>query len=69
VVTVERQGVQLAVAVDETLGVRRLVVRPLYGLVEGDLGDCFQGAALLGDGRLALIVAPDALCGPETHHA
>lgn len=69
VVTVERQGVQLAVAVDETLGVRRLVVRPLYGLVEGDLGDCFQGSALLGDGCLALIVAPDALCGPETHHA
>ena len=61
VVTVERAGSRLAVAVDETLGVRRLVVRPLYGLTEGDLGTCFQGAALLGDGRLALIVAPEAL--------
>jgi two-component system chemotaxis sensor kinase CheA len=69
VVTIERAGRNLAIAVDETLGVRRLVVRPLYGLTDGDLGGGFQGAALLGDGRLALIIAPNALCNPEAHHA
>jgi two-component system chemotaxis sensor kinase CheA len=60
-VTVEADGHAMALVVDETLGVRRLVVRPLHGLTEGDLDGRFQGAALLGDGRLALIVAPDRL--------
>ena len=61
----------LAVAVDETLGVRRLVVRPLHGITEEDLDHRFQGAALLGDGRLALIVNPKYLGrrpGQESSH-
>jgi len=60
-VTLERGGTTLAVSVDETLGVRRLVIRPLYGMTAGDLDGRFQGAALLGDGRLALVVSPDFL--------
>jgi two-component system chemotaxis sensor kinase CheA len=58
-VTMERNGSTVAVSVDETLGVHRLVIRPLRGCGEGDLDGRFQGAALLGDGRLALIVDPD----------
>ncbi len=65
-VTIDSGGESLAIAVDETLGVRRLVVRTLHGLNEGDLDDRFQGAALLGDGRLALIVNSEYLCRRRT---
>jgi two-component system chemotaxis sensor kinase CheA len=70
-VTIDGGSDALAVAVDETLGVRRLVVRPLHGITDGDLDGRFQGAALLGDGRLALIVDPKHLGqrpGQESRH-
>lgn len=60
-VTLERLGLTLAVSVDETLGVRRLVICPLRGLCADDSENLFQGAALLGDGRMALVVDPDHL--------
>jgi two-component system chemotaxis sensor kinase CheA len=60
-VTLERLGLTLAVSVDETLGVRRLVICPLRGLCADDSENLFQGAALMGDGRMALVVDPDHL--------
>jgi two-component system chemotaxis sensor kinase CheA len=66
VVVVERTGHLQALVVDEILGVRRLVARPIDGLTDGPLGRYFQGAALLGDGRLALIIAPK--CIDEEHN-
>jgi two-component system chemotaxis sensor kinase CheA len=60
-VTIERNQVSIAVSVSEILGVRRLVIRPLNGISAGDLDGRFQGAALLGDGQLALVVDPDHL--------
>lgn len=60
-VTLERLGLTLAISVDETLGVRRLVICPLRGLCADDSENLFQGAALLGDGRMALVVDPDHL--------
>lgn len=70
-VTIERNGSTIAVSVDEILGVHRLVIRPLNGIIAGDLDGRFQGAALLGDGRMALIVNPDRLMrlvGNRGHH-
>ncbi|MCK6489638.1 MAG: chemotaxis protein CheW [Planctomycetes bacterium] len=51
----------LALAVDEVLGVQQVVVRPLEGL---DTGGRFTGAALLGDGAVALVLDPDSLADP-----
>jgi two-component system chemotaxis sensor kinase CheA len=48
-------------AVDRTMGVRQVVIRPLHRAVRGDAGGCFEGAALLGDGRLALVIDPRKL--------
>jgi two-component system chemotaxis sensor kinase CheA len=61
IVTVERNGRLQGLSVDATLGVRRLVIRPLKGIVDGDLDGRFRGAALLGDGQLALVVDPERL--------
>lgn len=60
-VTVAWNKTTVAVSVDETMGVHRLVIRPLSGISKGDLDGRFQGAALLGDGALALVVDPDRL--------
>lgn len=51
----------VALAVDEVLGVQQVVVRPLEGL---DTGGRFTGAALLGDGAVALVLDPDSLADP-----
>lgn len=57
----------VALAVDDVLGVQQVVVRPLDGLP--DLGGLYSGAALLGDGALALVLEPDALIDTRSCHA
>jgi two-component system chemotaxis sensor kinase CheA len=54
---------RLALAVDEVIGDRELVVRPLPPEVH-DL-PAYQGAATLARGELVLILRPDWLCGGE----
>jgi chemotaxis protein histidine kinase CheA len=57
------QASRLALAVDEVIGDRELVVRPLPPEVH-DL-PAYQGAATLARGELVLILRPDWLCGGE----
>ena len=57
------QGRRLALALDEVLGDRELVIRPLPPEVR-DL-PAFQGAATLARGELVLILRPDWLVHPE----
>src|SRR5438105_12229631 len=61
------QASRLALAVDEVIGDRELVVRPLPAEVH-DL-PAYQGAATLARGELVLILRPDWLCGGEKREA
>jgi two-component system, chemotaxis family, sensor kinase CheA len=63
----QSQGRRLAVAVDEVIGDRELVIRPLPPEVR-DL-PAYQGAATLARGELVLIVRPDWLSGFERRDA
>lgn len=45
--------------VDEVLGVQRTVIKPLEDFCNG--GGIFAGAAMLGDGRLAMVLGEDGL--------
>lgn len=67
-VTIEFNGRNVAVTVDEMLGVRRLVIRPLTGVTTDASQLPFQGAALLGDGQLALVVDPGRLLQRMNSH-
>lgn len=59
VVVIRHGGERFAVAVDETLGLTQVMVKPLGGkLVEQE---CFMGAAPDEDGSMSLIVAPGFL--------
>jgi two-component system chemotaxis sensor kinase CheA len=55
---------RLAVSVDDLIGQRELVTRPLPPIVSS--GEPVSGGAALADGRIALIVDCDAL-GAQTH--
>ena len=59
----QSQGRRIALAVDEVIGDRELVIRPLPPEVR-DLS-AYQGAATLARGELVLIVRPDWLSGFE----
>jgi two-component system, chemotaxis family, sensor kinase CheA len=59
----QSQGRRIALAVDEVVGDRELVIRPLPPEVR-DLA-AYQGAATLARGELVLIVRPDWLSGFE----
>ncbi|HLH65896.1 MAG TPA: chemotaxis protein CheA [Solirubrobacteraceae bacterium] len=59
VVIVRSAERRLALAVDELVGQRELVTRPLPAVVSG--GEPVSGGAALSDGRIALIVDCDAL--------
>jgi two-component system, chemotaxis family, sensor kinase CheA len=61
------QASRLALAVDEVIGDRELVVRPLPPEVH-DL-PAYQGAATLARGELVLILRADWLCGAERRDA
>jgi two-component system chemotaxis sensor kinase CheA len=53
---------QCALAVDEIFDQRQIVVKSMqgnYGEIDG-----ISGATILGDGKIALIVDPDAIAGP-----
>ncbi|MFM2090818.1 MAG: hypothetical protein RLZZ127_1307 [Planctomycetota bacterium] len=63
-VVVEAQRRLAALAVETVVGVQKVVVRPLAGLPPTAL---IAGAALMGDGSAALILAPDGLID-GTHH-
>jgi chemotaxis protein histidine kinase CheA len=63
----QSQGRRLALAVDEVVGDRELVIRPLPPEVR-DLS-AYQGAATLARGELVLIVRPDWLTGFEKRDA
>jgi two-component system chemotaxis sensor kinase CheA len=58
-VIVRAQEQRLAVSVDDLIGQRELVTRPLPPVVTG--GEPVSGGAALADGRIALIVDCDAL--------
>jgi two-component system chemotaxis sensor kinase CheA len=59
VVIVRAQDQRLAVSVDDLIGQRELVTRPLPPVVSS--GEPVSGGAALADGRIALIVDCDAL--------
>jgi two-component system, chemotaxis family, sensor kinase CheA len=59
VVIVRAQDQRLALAVDDLIGQRELVTRPLPPVVSS--GEPVSGGAALADGRIALIVDCDAL--------
>jgi two-component system, chemotaxis family, sensor kinase CheA len=59
VVIIRTQDRRLALAVDDLVGQRELVTRPLPGIVSD--GEPVSGGAALADGRIALIVDCDAL--------
>ncbi|MGH2927787.1 MAG: ATP-binding protein, partial [Solirubrobacteraceae bacterium] len=59
VVIVRTQERRLALAVDDLIGQRELVTRPLPSVVSA--GEPVSGGAALADGRIALIVECDAL--------
>jgi len=63
-VQVERRGRPLVLSVDGILGVRQVVVRPMTGLSKQQETRQYLGAALLGDGRLALVLDLDQLPDP-----
>src|SRR5439155_1593814 len=64
---VQSQARRFALAVDEVIGDRELVVRPLPPGVR-DL-PAYQGAATLARGDLVLIVRPEWLCAHEGREA
>ena len=59
VVIIRGQDRRLGLAVDELVGQRELVTRPLPSVVSD--GEPVSGGAVLADGRIALIVDCDAL--------
>jgi two-component system chemotaxis sensor kinase CheA len=59
VVIIRAQDRRLALAVDDLVGQRELVTRPLPAIVSD--GEPVSGGAALADGRIALIVDCDAL--------
>ena len=63
----QSQGRRIALAIDEVIGDRELVIRPLPPEVR-DLA-AYQGAATLARGELVLIVRPDWLSGFEKRDA
>lgn len=64
-VQVERRGSPLVLSVDGILGVRQVVVRPMSGVGNHAHTALYKGAALLGDGRLALVLDLDLLPDPR----
>ena len=64
VVIVRAQDRRLALAVDELVGQRELVTRPLPAIVSD--GEPVSGGAALADGRIALIVDCDALAAESS---
>ena len=56
---IRAQDRRLALAVDDLVGQRELVTRPLPAIVSD--GEPVSGGAVLADGRIALIVDCDAL--------
>jgi two-component system, chemotaxis family, sensor kinase CheA len=64
VVIIRAQDKRLALAVDDLVGQRELVTRPLPEIVSD--GEPVSGGAALADGRIALIVDCDALAADNT---
>jgi two-component system chemotaxis sensor kinase CheA len=69
VVVVESRSQLRGILVDELIGNRELVIKPLGGIFKNALGT--PSCAILGDGRVALILDPDTLgtlgkTGPST---
>jgi two-component system chemotaxis sensor kinase CheA len=58
-ISIAHRGRLVALSVAATLGVRQVVIRPITGIHATDLTRRYQGAALLGDGRLALVLDLD----------
>jgi two-component system, chemotaxis family, sensor kinase CheA len=65
VVIIRAQDKRLALAVDDLVGQRELVTRPLPEIVSD--GEPVSGGAALADGRIALIVDCDALAADNSH--
>ena len=66
VVIVRAQDRRMALAVDDLVGQRELVTRPLPAIVSD--GQPVSGGAALADGRIALIVDCDALAADQGDH-
>ena len=64
---IQQQGERIALAVDEVLGDKELMVRPLPAETR-DL-PAWQGAATLAGGELLLVLRPEWLVRPESHVA
>ena len=65
VVIIRAQDKRLALAVDDLVGQRELVTRPLPAIVSD--GEPVSGGAALADGRIALIVDCDALAADNAN--
>ncbi|NLW86481.1 MAG: chemotaxis protein CheA [Planctomycetes bacterium] len=58
-VTVDADRKQVALAVDEVIGVQQVVLKEVQGLISEPI---FAGGALMGDGRVAMFLDIEALC-------
>ena len=65
VVVLESHGKPYCLAVDELLGKQEVVIKSLGELMQNVSG--IAGGAILGDGRIGLILDTDALAGKSTH--
>ncbi|HET7485223.1 MAG TPA: response regulator [Solirubrobacterales bacterium] len=63
-IVIESPGRRLAVACDELLGEEEVVIKSLGAILSGMPG--FLGAAILGDGRIALVLDPNHLLKAPT---
>ena len=64
-VVVEAQGKTYCLAVDELLGKQEVVIKSLGKFLESAPG--IAGGAILGNGRVGLILDPDAVAGRSPH--
>lgn len=58
-VTIDIKNKRYAIAIDEIVGVQKVVVKPVSDLIVND--NLFDGAALMGDGTVAMVVNAEAL--------
>jgi len=58
-VRIKVKDISCVLQVDEALGVQRTVIKPVDEICRG--GGIFAGAAMMGDGHLAMVLSEDGL--------
>lgn len=65
-IVIEARGKTYCMAVEELLGKQEVVIKNLGGLAQ-ERGSGIAGGAILGDGKVGLILDPDAMAGRAAH--